>query len=148
MPARTDPVPLRLLADDADGLLVISAALQDAVAKLGDIAFDPRARTLTISCNRYRWEGAAKRGGGERVRAALQFGDILNVRSRNLRVGASGAVVSLLAVGWEPGEAPGGYVVLTFSGDGEVRAKVEALDALLADVSDPWPARRAPAHQP
>jgi hypothetical protein len=137
---------LRLLADDAEGLQVVSAALQDAVAKVGDIAFDPRARTLTVHCNRFRWEAPARRRGGERVRAALQLGSVLAVRSRNLRLGARAAVVSMLAVTFEPTEAPGGLVVLTLAGGGEVRAEVEALDVLLADVSPPWPAQARPAH--
>ena len=138
---------LRLLAEDADDLQVISAALQDAVATVGDIVWDARARTLTIGCNRYRWEGKTRRGGGERVRAALQIGNVLSVRSRNLRLGASTAVVSLLALSWEPGEPPGGQLVLTLSGGGEVRAEAEALDVLLADVSPPWPTSRTPKHE-
>jgi hypothetical protein len=40
----TESAPLRLLAQDADDLAVISAALQDAVAKIGDINFEPKAR--------------------------------------------------------------------------------------------------------
>jgi len=38
------PEPLRLLAQDADDLAVISAALQDAVARIGDIRFEASAR--------------------------------------------------------------------------------------------------------
>ena len=56
--------PLRLLAQDADDLAVLSAAAQDAVAKVGDIVFEPKARRLTIAFNRYRWESTAR----ERVR--------------------------------------------------------------------------------
>ena len=39
-----DAAPLKLLAQDADDLAVISAALQDAVAKIGDIRWDASAR--------------------------------------------------------------------------------------------------------
>ena len=49
-----DAPPLRLLAQDADDLAVLSAALQDAVAKIGDIAFEPSARRLTVAFNRFR----------------------------------------------------------------------------------------------
>ena len=45
---------LRLLAQDADDLAIVSAAMQDAVVKVGDIRFEPRARLLTIGFNRYR----------------------------------------------------------------------------------------------
>jgi len=133
---------LHLLAQDAEDLAVIAAALQDAVGKLGDISYEPASRRLTLALNRYRWEGK----GGERVRSALQFGSVMKVEARKLRRGAKDAVVELLSIGFEPGEAPGGAVVFTFAGGGDLRAQVECLDVVLADVSAPWPARRTPAH--
>ncbi len=36
-----EPVPLRLIALDADDLLIISAHLQDAVVRVGDIVWRP-----------------------------------------------------------------------------------------------------------
>lgn len=136
--------PLRLLAQDVDDLAVVSAALQDAVAKIGDIVFEARARRLTVAFNRFRWErdGRAR----ERVRSGLQLGGVLGVQSRRLRRGAKDAVVELLAVTFEPGEAPGGAVVFTFAGGGDLRVEVECLEAVLADVSTPWPTPRAPTH--
>ena len=132
-----DPAPLRLLAEDADDLAVISAALQDAVAKIGDISFDARARRLTLALNRYRWEAGGK--ARERVRTGLQLGGVLGVKSRKLRRDARGAVVELLSLAFEPGEAPGGAVVFTFAGGGDLTVEVECLDVILADVSNPWP---------
>ena len=52
---------LRLLAEDAEDLGVIAAALQDAVAKIGDIRYEACARRLTIGFNRFRWEAGAPR---------------------------------------------------------------------------------------
>lgn len=143
MPAA--PEPLRLLAQDADDLAVVSAALQDAVARIGDIAFEPAARRLTVAFNRYRWEAGDK--AHERVRTGLQLGGVLGVRSRKLRRDARGAVVELLAIAFEPGEAPGGTVTFTFAGGGDLQADVECIEAVLADVSTPWPTPRAPAHE-
>lgn len=134
--------PLKLLAEDTEDLKVIAAAVQDAVVKVGDIAFDPRARTLTVALNRFRWES----GRRERVRAALQLGGVLGVQTRRIRREATTAVLELLTLTFEPGEAPGGVVDLTFAGGGDLRAEVEALDAALADVSDPWAARATPRH--
>lgn len=137
--------PLRLLAQDAEDLAVLSAALQDAVAKIGDIRWDAQGRTLTIACNRFRWETGGKKG--ERVRSALQFGDVVGVQARNLRRDAKGAVVSLMSIAFEPAEeAPAGVVTLTFSGGGDMRVSVECLDVALADVSDPWATPRTPGH--
>ena len=139
----TRVAPLRLLAQDAEDLKVIAAALQDAVGKIGDISYEPAARRLTLALNRYRWEGK----GGERVRSAIQLGSVLKVQARNLRRGAKDAVVELLNIAFEPGEAPGGAVVFTFAGDGDLRAEVECLDVVLADVSAPWPTPRTPKHE-
>jgi hypothetical protein len=135
---------LKLLAQDAGDLAVISAALQDAVGKMGDIAFDGTQRRLTLALNRYRWE--KKRGPGERVRTGVQIGGVLTVSSRNLKLGAKEAVVELLTVGFEAGEAPGGTLHLTFAGGGDLRCEVECLDVILADLSEPWPTPRKPKH--
>jgi hypothetical protein len=137
--------PLRLLAEDAEDLKVIAAALQDAVAKIGDIRFEAAPRRLTIALNRYRWEAEGQTR--ERVRGAFQLGGVMSVKARKLRRDAPRAVVELLTLDFEPGEAPGGTVVLTFAGGGDLRCEVECLDAVLADVSAPWPARRVPAHE-
>ena len=139
----TRVAPLRLLAEDAEDLKVVAAALQDAVGKIGDISYEPAARRLTLAFNRYRWEG----GGGERVRAAVQVGSVLKVQARKLRRNARDAVVELLSIEFEPGEAPGGALTFTFAGGGDLRAQVECLDVILADVSAPWPTPRTPKHE-
>jgi hypothetical protein len=136
---------LKLLAQDAEDLAVISAALQDAVAKIGDIRWDASARTLTLACNRFRWEAAGQKKG-ERIRSALQLGDVTGVQARKLRRDAKGAVVELLSVAFEPGEAPGGAVLLTFAGGGDLKVSVDCLDVILADVSDAWSTPRRPEH--
>jgi hypothetical protein len=142
----TDAPALKLLAQDADDLAVISAALQDAVAKIGDIRWDASARTLTLACNRFRWEAPGKKGKGERIRSALQLGDVTGVQARKLRRDAKSAVVELLSVAFEPGEAPGGAVLLTFAGGGDLKVSVDCLDVILADVSDAWSTPRRPGH--
>jgi hypothetical protein len=138
------PAALRLIAEDAEDLKTIAAALQDAVGRIGDIRYEPAARRLTLLLNRFRWEAGAKRG--ERVRAALQLGGVLSVQARKLRQGAPEAVLALLDIGFEPGEAPGGTVAFVFAGGGDLRCVVECIDAALADVSAAWPARGTPEH--
>ena len=139
------PEALRLLAEDAEDLSVISAALQDAIGKIGDIRYEAAGRRVTLALNRFRWEADGRRT--ERVRAALQFGGVLSAKARKLRRGAPDAVVELLAIGFEAGDPPGGVIILTFAGGGDLKLEVECVDAALADVSTPWPARRAPAHE-
>ena len=137
--------PLRLLAEDADDLEVISAALQDAVARIGDIRWEKDGRRLTIAFNRYRWE--AEGGRGERVRAGLQLGGVQAVRARNLRAEATDAVVELLAMTFDPVDPPGGRVIFAFADGGDLAVDVECVDAALADLSEPWRSPHKPDHQ-
>ena len=143
------PTRLKLLAEDADDLEIISAALQDAVAKIGDIQFEPASRQLTMSLNRFRWE-AEDGHGGERVRVGLQFGGVLKLQARRIRRDAPEAVIELLAIEFEPigGDDPGGHVALRFAGGGDLRLEVECVDAVMADVSAPWPTARASSARP
>ena len=142
--AAAEEAQLRLLAEDAEDLEIIAAALQDAVGKIGDIHYDAAARQVTVVLNRFRWESDAHLA--ERVRTGLQFGGVLNVQARKLRREAPDAVLELLTIDFEPGEAPGGVVQLSFAGGGDLRLDVECVDVALADVSAPWPAKGTPAH--
>ena len=143
--ARQPPkaMALKLLAEDAEDLEVLAAALQDAVLKIGDIAWEAKARRLTLTLNRYRW-GAAE---PERVRTAVQVGSVLGVQTRRLRRNAREAVVELLTLSFEPGEAPGGRLVFRFAGDADLAVEVECIDLVLADVSEPWAAKSEPRHE-
>lgn len=132
--------PLRLLAEDADDLQIISAALQDAILRPVDIVWEKAARTLTIAFSRFCWEC-----GETRVMSAMQFGDVLAVKSRRLPRSPD-ASLELLALDFIPTEAPGGKVILMFAGGGDLRIDVECLDAVVTDISDRWPARIAPTH--
>jgi hypothetical protein len=137
--------PLRLLAEDADDLAIISGALQDAVTRIGDISWEKRHRRLTIAFNRFCWEDAA--GRGQRVVAGFQLGGVTDVKARNLRPEAKDAVLELLALTFEPAEPPGGRVTFTFADGGDLAAEVECVDAALADLSPPWPAPHKPGHE-
>jgi hypothetical protein len=137
-----------LAAEDAEDLDVISARLQDAVARVGDLVWLPKQRRFAGLFNRFKWE-AARKDGDVRVRAGLHFDAVLAVQSHNVMRGAPDAVVSLLAIRFTPagGEDPGGTVHLEFAGGGGIRLVVECIDAGLADVSGDWAARGRPDHE-
>lgn len=137
---------LRLFAEDADDLKVISAATQDAVTRAEHLKYDSRQRRFTLEMNRFRWEaGEAAR---ERVRALLAVDGVLGVRTRAVSKADPDVVLSLLQVVFEPSaEPPGGAVRLLFAGDGEIAIDVEALDVSLIDSDYVWPTRHQPDHQ-
>jgi len=139
--AVTTPVePLRLLAEDADDLQIISVALQDAILRPVDIVWEKQTRTLTLALSRFCWEC-----GGTRVMTAMQFGDVTAVKSRRLPRSPDSAL-ELLAMDFMPEEAPGGRVIMMFAGGGDLRIDVECLDAVVTDLSERWPARLEPTH--
>src|SRR5258708_40203391 len=102
--------PLRLLAEDADDLAIISGALQDAVTRIGDISWEKRHRRLTIAFNRFCWEDEA--GRGQRVVAGFQLGGGTHGQGRKSgpRGQEPGLGVRALTLG--PAEPPGGGVTL------------------------------------
>jgi len=138
--ARAPVEPLRLLAEDAYDLQIISAALQDAILRPVDIVWEKSARTLTIAFSRFCWEC-----GETRVMCAMQFGDVLAVKSRRLSRSPD-ASLELLALDFIPTDSPGGKVIMMFAGGGDLRIDVECLDAVVTDISERWPARVAPTH--
>jgi hypothetical protein len=146
----TEQTPLRLLAEEAEDLRIIAAAVQDAVVKAGNLKYEKRGRRFAIELNRYRWEAAPKRRGqpGERVRALLAFDGVLGVKTRAITRADPELILSLLSVEFTPdAEPPGGKVTLLFAGDGEIVLTVEALDATLLDSDYVWPTRHVPSHE-
>lgn len=136
---------LKLVALDADDLAVISAHLQDAVLKVSDLAYLPRERRFALVARRFDWE--AQPGDGPRRRlAGLHFERVLSARTRGLDRSEPDAVLELLALTFEPGEAPSGAITLVFAGGGAVRLEVECVEAQMRDLGAAWRAGGRPAH--
>ena len=138
---------LKLLAEDVEGLGVIAAAVQDALAKPENIKLDARSRTFGLEINRFQWERAGKRMPFFRSRAVLAFAGVQSVRSRAVSRDID-AVHALIDVRFEQAaEAPAGVVTLVFAGQTQIQLNVECLDITLADIGPPWPTRRKPDHE-
>ncbi len=141
---------LRLIALDPEDLAVLSAHVQDAVLKVGDISWMAGENRLVLAMNRFVWEAAAGgRGRGrsyQRRRAALHFERVLSVRSTGIDREADQVVLELLAISFEPRESPSGDVVLHFAGGATIRLAVECLEAQLADLGPAWSTPHAPRH--
>jgi len=143
-----DYKPLRLMAADAEDLGVLSACLQDAVAKLGDFAWLPDERRFAFVANRFLWECAGKGRVGPfaRVRSGAHFDDVKAARFQHLRTDARDAVVELLSIRFDESSDGAGEITLDFAGGGVVQLEVESVNAYLSDISDPWRTRAKPKH--
>ena len=148
-----DDAPLRLIAQDAEGLGIFSALLQDAVFPITEMTF-ARGRRFALMLNRFRWEDrmAAEAQGRpyERVRSLLVFENVHAVRSSGIDRGQPATILSLLRITFTPGGEEGaGLVELILSGDGALQLEVETVEAQLNDVTRPYtaPSRHLPQHR-
>ena len=147
-----DENPLRLMAQDAEGLSVLSTLLQDAVFPITEMTYAPRRRRFALLLNRFRWEDrdAAEqaRRGYERVQSLLVLEDVQSVRTTGIDRKDAETVLSLLEVRFVTGDDGTGRVEFILAGDGAIALQVEALDVTLRDVSRPYlaPSGRVPTH--
>ncbi len=137
---------LRLLAEDEDDLKIISAHLQDAVTRVGDLAYLPRSRRFAAIVNRYCWEGCGDDAIGERRRAGLHFDGVLAVKALNVRQNDPNAIIELLTIKFTPENDGAGTIDLMLAGGGCIRLNVEAIDVTLRDMEEHWPATARPVH--
>ncbi|HVZ29534.1 MAG TPA: DUF2948 family protein [Asticcacaulis sp.] len=140
--------PLRLLAHEAEDVPPISALLQDAALRAGDLAYDPKGRHFTVRMNRYCHESAA--GVPLRAPSVLRISGVQKVQTRGVDVNQATQPLSLLDISIEPeGEAPSHVLTLRFAGatGRDVRLEVECVDILLLDLAAPRRAKSKPRHQ-
>lgn len=143
-----DPKPLRLIAENIEDLEVISAAVQDAVIKAGNLKFDARQKRFSLEINRFGWEAGGKGKERIRLRSLLAFDNVLSVKSRAVTKTDPEMILSLLQVSFSPAdEPPGGVVTLLFAGDGEISLQADVLDVTLLDSDYVWPTRKTPDHE-
>ncbi len=143
---------LKLAALDAEDLEVISAHVQDAVMKTGELTYHTRERRFAMVMRRFAWEKEKKRlfrrQIHERRLSALQFDRVLSVRSTGIDTSKPETVLSLLALRFEPGEAPSGVIEIAFSGGATIRLDVECIETRLSDIGAAWETPVRPRHNP
>jgi hypothetical protein len=141
----TETPDLKLVVLDADDLATVSAHLQDAVARVGDMAYLPQEKRFAMLLNRFDWTTASQ-PEPKRKRAGFHFERVLAAKMRGIDLAKRDDVLNLLAVEFQEGEAPSGAVTLHFSGNGAIRLEVECLEAALSDLGPQWPAYQCPKH--
>jgi len=140
-----DAALLKLCAEDAEDLLVISACLQDALVPVRDLAYIPEERTFLLIANRFRWENGVRPAPGEagleRTLCGITFSEVTAVSYSGFRRSENGRILSLLAI-----RAENGKVHLEFSGGAAIRLEVACILCHAKDVGEPWPTPWQPRH--
>ncbi len=140
---------LRLSATNLEDLTVLSAVLQDATIKVGDMAYFPEAHRFVCVTNRFFWEGIGEEEvrPPKRVRCGFHFDGVLGAAYKNLPMDDPNHVLALLAINVKENETGTICATLVFSGFAALRLELECVDASLEDLSQPWKAIRQPDHE-
>jgi hypothetical protein len=140
---------LKLVALDEQDLNVISAHVQDAVLKVGELKFMPREKRFVLPMNRFAWETQTGLlpAKPQRRNSILHFERVNAAKATGNVLGKAADVLELLTIRFNPGEAPGGSVDVVFSGGGAIRLDVECVEARLSDLGGAWEASSRPQHR-
>lgn len=142
---------LKLVALDEQDLKIVSAHVQDAVMKVGDLNFSPTAKRFVLPMNRFAWEsetgGMFRRRQHQRHNSVLDFNRVLGVKTTGIDRNKPEEVLSLLAIRFHERESPAGAIELVFSGGGAIALLVECIEARLADLGGAWEAASRPVHK-
>jgi hypothetical protein len=139
---------LKLIALDADDLKILSCHLQDAVIRVGDMAYLKQDMRFAAVANRFDWEQAARKNDAtyRRRRSGLRFERVKSAKLHGIDLKQKNAILELLAITFEPGEEPSGVLTLSFAGGGAIRLEVECIEAELRDLGAAWRTRIKPEH--
>ena len=145
------PEELKLVALDKDDIEVVSAHVQDARVRIGEILWQPHDHRFIMPVNRFDWMAAVdakpeNRPDYRRCRTALRFERVLACKFRGFDQSNKNGELNLLAVEFAEHDSPAGTVILTFSGGAVIRLDVECLEAELADLGEAFTAELCPDH--
>ncbi|PZN47078.1 MAG: DUF2948 domain-containing protein [Proteobacteria bacterium] len=139
---------LKLVALDEQDLRIVSAHVQDAVTKVGELEYLPAVKRFVVPVRRFAWEVKSSffRPRNERRQSLLHFDRVLGVKTSGIRREKTDEVLSLLAINFVPIDPPAGLIELVFAGSGAIMLDVECIEARLADLGGAWAATSRPSH--
>ena len=138
---------LKLAALDADDLAVISAQMQDAVLRLGDIRYHKKLMKFALVANRFAWDAHPEK---QRRRTGVRFNHVLQAKRFTIAAVAPDTILSLLAITHEDAAGkndPAVQLTLHFSGGHKFKLVAECIDVQLDDLGPAWGASSEPQHE-
>ena len=136
---------LHLVALDQEDLAIVSAHLQDAVIRVGDLAYLPQERRFAIVGRRFDWEASPGEPPRRRL-TGLHFERVEAVRVRGIDRCNPDKILNLLAITFEERDAPSGTLTLIFAEGAAIQADVECIEMQMKDLGPVWGAESRPTH--
>jgi hypothetical protein len=138
--------PLFLLAMDSEDLSIVSAHMQNAVVRIGEMAYLPAEQRFVLMAARYDWLAAPQQA--QRVRAGLHFDHVTRVTQSGVDQNAPQQALNLQSLLFKPfsgeGQQPTGHILLAFQSGATVRLDVECIEAQMRDIGPHWPSAHPP----
>jgi hypothetical protein len=141
--------PLKLRAEDAEDLQIISSALQDSLVAVRDMGLLADQKRFALVVNRFCWEAEPDAEGHFwRTHCALAFDTVNHAAMRDIDRRFDDRLLSLLDIEVESTRPAGGFVILLrFAGKPAIRLEVDRILCHLEDVGEAWPTGWRPAHR-
>ena len=144
-----EKINLKLIGENQEDLKVVSAYLQDSIVAIKDIAFLKRNRTFIMIASRFMWEDV-ERGvfrKNKRIRCALKFEDVSQVRSKNIDQKKKNKLLECLAIKCIFDSNDICKIKIFFSGNGVITMTTEAIELVMNDFGEAWNVKHMPRHK-
>ena len=140
---------LKLLCKNQDDLKVISAYLQDSIIAVRDIIFLEKNKIFIMMANRFMWEDIEKgiHRSPKRIRCAIRFEGILNVRSKNINQKNKNKNLEFLAIETNENLKENYEISFLFAGDSVITLISEYIEVVLNDLGESWNVKHTPKHK-
>ena len=140
---------LKLIAKNEEDLNVISAYLQDSIILVKDIVFLKKNRSFVVMANRFMWEDVEKGvfRKNKRIRCAIKFGEVLEVKSKNINQKNKNFPIEFLAIKCSSAEDDIYKIRIFFAGDSMITLKAEVIEVALEDLGNSWDVKYIPKHK-
>ena len=140
---------LKLICKNQEDLKVISAYLQDSIVAVRDMIFLKKNKIFIMIVNRFMWEDIEKgiHRQSKRVRCAIKFEDILNVKSKKINQKNKNKNLEFLAIECNKNLGRNYEINFLFSGGAIITLICESIEVIMNDLGFPWNVKHTPKHR-
>jgi len=131
--------PLKLRAQTAKDLEIISSLVQDSIVQTKDVGWLPSTNRLVLVFSRYCWEKPTVQ---QRVKTGLHLDHTISLRTKGLDQKDPEFVFNLLSINYHDD-----IVQFVCSDAIGIEANVSTLDLMIQDITRPWSVSHTPQHK-
>jgi len=142
---------LKLMAQDAEDIQVMSAVLQDAIAPVCDMTYRPLEKSFVMVVQRFMWDCLQVRElpandpdpdfAFERINCAVDVEGVESVQFMAINPNDPAAMLDLLTLSFV-----NGHLEFIFAGGGKLRLTLANWRVRMCDFGESWPTTHCPRH--